>query len=241
MTKSHVKFRQIPGFRIGGRGLASIIAAAAWLLSGSATSARTLTFDLAAADSGAWSQALYFSAGPMRLTVTAKDTSNRQTAKVQTWAGLGLGVRSVRDCTVGGLCVGTDSQIDANLRRDIAVLTFDRPVTVTGLTLVGASGPETFDFYVNGVKSGQYPATPVTQLFSALGTDFGIGAGVTGRVICAPVKVHGQRQCPLVHTYSSFYLTSLTVELASVPAPAGVGMLASGIGALAMARRRKTA
>lgn len=237
MVNAFRKFRPTPGKGTALRAALAIVAVTTMLFSGRATNARTLTFDFATADSGGWSQALYYSAGPMRLTVTATDTSNRQKAKVQSWAGLGLGVRSVRDCPTGGVCTGTDAEIDATKRRDIAVLTFDRPVSITGLTFSGASAPETFDFYENGARLGQMPTTQSVLLFSGLGTTFGVGAGISGRVICAPVKVRGQKQCPMVYTYSSFYLRALTVELAGVPVPAGSGMLASAIGVLALRRR----
>jgi hypothetical protein len=219
-----------------------LIAAAVILSLSSAAglAAKTVTFDFAAADSGAWAKNLTYMSGGLGLTVSGVDTTGMR-GRVATEKGTGLGMRSATDCRPLGICTGPDALIDATGRQDIVGLLFSQAVRVTGIRFSYVDPFDTFNLWLGGAVQGQYAVSPFVALTSAWGTDFGIGAGRSSRKVCNPPHVKlGGPVCRTLWDFSSFRLSAVTVETASaVPLPAAAPLLIAGLGALVALRRKK--
>jgi opacity protein-like surface antigen len=236
------------------KALAGAVSALALMTVISAANAATIqeTFSFMGANSG-YQDSLGYMAGDLSLTVTGTTTSGA-TAKVATWTGHGLGVKHNQN--------DGHHTIDSFGLDDLAVLSFNKEVTILSLGFGYISKGSTFDLLVDGsevlsaVVSSSYTFGEVLA-----GMVFGVGAGSTSYQSCKDVKYWSghkwkwKRECSTKTIDSSFKLTSITVsydkpddgggtgpDVPPVPLPAAGWAMLAALGGLAGVRKlRKSA
>lgn len=214
-----------------------------------ALGANAATFDFKAASTGGWKDSITFS--PMDgigLTVSGTATTGAA-AKVQTWQGFGLGVKSSADCDSGrsGLqCIRDDHQVDSSGPDDVAVFLFTEAVRITSISFNYVDTTDVFDFLIDdGNALTEKLSTLKVMNTVELNNDFfaklfGIGAGETTIEACYTTGRNRNPVCVPKVVTSAFKITSITVEkpVSQVPLPASALLLVGAFGGLSLMRRR---
>lgn len=199
------------------------------------------------ASNGSWVDSISQTQGAVTVNVAATTATDGHvltgdTAKVQHWQNHGLGVWSSGD---------SSHQVDASGANDVALFSFDRAVTIKGIGFSYVDSGDMFDLYLGSTYDSTRSADDGGwggTFYSFIGlsegplTSFAIGAAQYSVACSTTFRFSYSSGCS--DFKSAFKIKYIDVSYDDtppvVPLPAGAILMATALGGLGFARKRKS-